>query len=151
MMLPSWRSSKEVHMDPLNVPGKLDSLERIAGYIKTAAVEADLDQKSAYRLRLAVDEVVTNIINHGYGRSRTGGMINVRAITDEKSLAIYIEDTAAPFNPLKIERPQNLQASMEERKEGGLGIFLARQNVDEFLYEYEDGRNRNILIMDRKV
>ncbi len=46
------------------MPGILDSLEPIRGYIKQAAAAANLEKKSTYRLILAVDEIATNIILH---------------------------------------------------------------------------------------
>ena len=42
---------------------------------------------------------------------------------------------------------RNLEAPLEERDVGGLGIFLARKNVDEFRYTYTDGRNRNTFVI----
>ena len=52
-------------MDGLTVGATLESLSAIGAFIRDAAAEAGLDSRAAYRLRLAVDEMATNIIVHG--------------------------------------------------------------------------------------
>lgn len=136
-------------MKQLTVPGQLDSLSVIGDYIKTIAAEAGLDKKRTYRLRLAVDEIATNIINYGYARNEQHGTIELSANVVDNDLVVTLEDTAPPFDPFNHELPdeQELEDPLEERPIGGLGIFLAIENVDEFRYEYVDGHNLNIFLV----
>ena len=138
-------------MEALKVQGKLDSLGKIREYVKSAAKEAGLEKKASYDLCLAVDEIATNIITHGYNDNGLEGNIYVETKIDEQSLTIYIEDTAIPFDPKKKEAvtQEDLQKSLEERPIGGLGIHLVQESVDEFIYEYKGDRNRNILVVNR--
>ena len=138
-------------MEALKVQGKLDSLGKIREYVKSAAKEAGLEKKASYNLCLAVDEIATNIITHGYNDNGLEGNIYVETKIDEQSLTIYIEDTAIPFDPNKKEAvtQEDLQKSLEERPIGGLGIHLVYESVDEFIYEYKGDRNRNILVVNR--
>lgn len=136
-------------MKPLTVPGTLDSLPVIGDYVKAAASEAGLDKRTTYRLRLAVDEIATNIIVHGYQERNLDGSVEVQATLEPAALTIALEDTAAAYDPMNQPEPDNLEAPLEERPMGGLGVFLARENVDEFRYEYVDGRNRNIFVIRR--
>ncbi|MCL2926855.1 MAG: ATP-binding protein [Trichodesmium sp. St16_bin4-tuft] len=138
-------------MEALKVQGKLDNLGKIRQYVKSAAKEAGLEKKASYNLCLAVDEIATNIITHGYNDNGLEGNIYVETKIDEQSLTIYIEDTAIPFDPNKKEAvtQEDLQKSLEERPIGGLGIHLVYESVDEFIYEYKGDRNRNILVMNR--
>ena len=138
-------------MEALEVQGKLDSLREIRQYVKSAAKEAGLEKKASYNLCLAVDEIATNIITHGYDDNELEGNIYVQTEIDEKSLTVYIEDTAIPFDPKKKEAvtQEDLQKSLEERPIGGLGIHLVYESVDEFIYEYKGDRNRNILVVNR--
>ncbi|MGA9380780.1 MAG: ATP-binding protein, partial [Phormidium sp.] len=53
-------------MEQLTVPGTLDSLSKISDYVLSAASAAGLDKKASYKLRLAVDEIATNVIVYGY-------------------------------------------------------------------------------------
>ncbi len=136
-------------MEPLSVPGTLDSLGAIAEYVKAASAAAGLDKKAAYRLRLAVDEIATNIITHGYAEAGLEGQVDIRAEIDAETLTISIEDIGVAYNPLERETPDSLELPLEQRGIGGLGVYLVRQNVDEFLYERVGDQNRNIFIMNR--
>lgn len=138
-------------MEALEVQGKLDYLGEIRQYVKSAAKEAGLEKKASYNLCLAVDEIATNIITHGYDDNGLEGNIYVQTEIDEKSLTVYIEDTAIPFDPKTKEAvtQEDLQKSLEERPIGGLGIHLVYESVDEFIYEYKGDRNRNILVVNR--
>jgi anti-sigma regulatory factor (Ser/Thr protein kinase) len=136
-------------MQPLNVPGNLDSLSAIRKYVNNAAAQAGLDKKVAYRLLLAVDEIATNIIVHGYEQAGKTGEVTVQAEMDEDHLTITLEDSAAPFDPRYFERPGHIDKPIKERPIGGLGIYLALENVDVLDYEYVNNRNRNSLIIKR--
>jgi len=138
-------------MKPLRLPATLDSLEEIGKYVIAATTQAGLGTKAAYGLRLAVDEIATNIITHGYEEAgRTGDVVVSGELTDS-SLTIFLEDTGVPFDPLAKEPPseEDLALPLEERPIGGLGIFLVQKGVDIFSYEFADGRNRNIFVMNR--
>lgn len=136
-------------MEPLTVPGNLDSLEALGEYVRGATAAAQLDRRAAYKLRLAIDEIATNIVVHGYERAGIAGSITVRAIVTPAALTIVIEDTAPPFDPTAQEAPDDLGVPPEQRKIGGLGIFLALDGVDRFTHEYSGGRNRNTLVVER--
>lgn len=137
-------------MDPLTLPGVLDSLSEIGQYVNAAAQAAGLEKKVAYRLRLAVDEVATNSIIHGYEESGTTGDVVVRAEMDSEKLTIIVEDSAPPFDLRSLQdRPDHIDRPVEDRPIGGLGVYLAIQNVDKFDYEYVDHHNRNIFIVNR--
>ena len=136
-------------MEPLTLPGTFDSLKPIRDYVTVAASAAGLGQKETYRLCLAVDEIATNIVTHGYNKVGIAGDILVQARVDEENLTITLEDTAAPFDPRGKGRPDQIDAPPEERPIGGLGVFLAMGGVDEFQYEYVHKQNRNIFVMRR--
>ena len=137
-------------MEPLTLPGVLDSLEPIGTYVMKAAAEAGLDKKKSYRLRLAVDEIATNSIVHGYDEVGLKGVLNIRANMDEKSLKIILEDEGNPFDPRNVPPPDHKDLPIEERPIGGLGVYLTLKGVDEFLYERDGKWNRNIFIVYRQ-
>jgi serine/threonine-protein kinase RsbW len=137
-------------MDPLTLPGTLDSLEKIREYVRQATTQAGLERKRAYRLQLAVDEIASNIVIHGYQEVGLHGDIVARANLTDDSLVVSLEDTAIPYNPLEQPRPSGLELPLEERPFGGLGVYLAIQNIDRYDYFYENGHNRNILVMKKE-
>ena len=138
-------------MQTLTIRGTLDSLGQIREYVRTAADEAGLDKKRAYHLQLAVDEIATNIVVHGYQEAGIAGNIEIRAQLSDGALTIDLADWAAPFNPLNRPQPDQLSVSLENKPIGGLGIYLAVRNVDEFRYHWDDGRNHNIFVVRRST
>ena len=142
-------------MEPLILPGKVDNLGEIREYIKSAAAVADLEKNASYKLCLAVDEIATNIITHGYDEPGLSGDIRIQAEIDEESLTVYIEDTGKHYDPTDpdILEAETLttQKSLEERSIGRLGIFLIYESVDKFIYEKLNPGNRNILVMNRTI
>ncbi|WP_203329038.1 ATP-binding protein [Candidatus Laterigemmans baculatus] len=139
-------------MRTLIVPSDLSSLDLVADLVLEEAREAGLDQRETYQLRLAVDEILTNIINYGYLANGLSGQIHVHAERYDESLVITLEDTSPPYDPCQRDTArvaEDFDKPLEERQIGGLGIYFALQAVSEFRYEYRDGRNRNIFIMRR--
>ena len=138
-------------MEFLSLPSRLDVLDDIGRFVLTAAEQAGIEKKRAYRLRLAVDEIATNIISYGYERAGISGNIDITAAATDDALTIILEDSAPPFNPIDHPEPEDLESPLEERQIGGLGVFLAIRNVDVFEYEHVGGRNRNIFVVKRNA
>ncbi len=138
-------------MDPLTLPATLDALGEIGRYVNQAAAAAGLEKQAAYNLRLAVDEIATNIILHGYEEAGLSGDIRVMREESAKELRITLEDRAIPFDPRGKTLPsaEELARPLEERPIGGLGIFLVLNGVDRFDYQRQGEINRNIFIMRR--
>jgi serine/threonine-protein kinase RsbW len=132
-------------MESLTVPAALESLPSIGRSVLDAAQRAGLERGRAYRLRLAVDEIATNIIVHG----RTADPIVMYIGVGDSTLTIALEDSGPPFDPMSLPEPAGLDQPLESRTPGGLGTFLATHGVDRFHYERIGGRNRNVFTMDR--
>jgi len=130
------------------VSATLDSLEAVAEFVMAAAAAAGLDKRASYRLRLAVDEIATNIIVHGYVEAGLQGALELCADIDERTLTLSIEDTGVAFDPRQAAVPET-DLPLEQRPIGGLGVYLAMRNVDEFLYERVGDRNRTIFKLHR--
>jgi serine/threonine-protein kinase RsbW len=136
-------------MPQLTVPAALESLAAVSEFVKQVAAAAGLDPRATYRLRLAVTELVTNSITHGYCEAGLCGAVDLRAELDERLVTVTIEDTAIPYDPTRTPPPDDLSLPAEQRKIGGLGVYLALQDVDSFRYERVGDRNRSILVMNR--
>lgn len=136
-------------MPQLTVTAALESLSAVSGFVKRAATDAGLDERAAYRLRLAVIELVTNTITYGYLDAHPGGVIELKAETGERSLTFTLEDQGLPYDPSGSPAPTDLDRPAEERQVGGLGVYLALLSVDTFRYERVGDRNRSVLVIDR--
>jgi serine/threonine-protein kinase RsbW len=136
-------------MERKRFPGTVDSLDTLREYIGTLAAEAGLNKKATYSLKLAIDEIATNIILYGYEAAGLEADFTVESEITKDELIVILEDEAAAFDPLAKEMPDadDLTMALEERQIGGLGIFLTINGVDEFSYAYTDQKNRNKFVM----
>jgi serine/threonine-protein kinase RsbW len=135
-------------MQELSIPSELKFLEDVSEFVLKAAQAANLGEDATYKLRLAVDEIATNIILHGYHEAGENGQLVLEARLDEQSLTIRLEDTARPYDPRLAHLPDTA-APLEQRKVGGLGVHFALNAVDRFHYERVGDCNRNIFVMLR--
>lgn len=128
----------------LCVAAELSNLPVVRGFIRKAALEVCSNEAFAYDAALAVDELVTNIIVHGY-RHETG-FVQIQARHQADALVVTLRDQARPFNPTTVEKP-DLTRPLEERRIGGLGVYLARTLTDNMIYQWTpEGGNELILI-----
>ena len=109
--------------------------EKIEAYCESNALSPDL----AHAVNLSIDEILTNTISYGYDDEETHRIEIVVRLEDD-ALVVVIEDDSAPFDPTATPDP-DLEASLEERDVGGLGLFLVHQMMDRVEYEFVDGRN----------
>jgi len=129
-------------VETLTLPAQLESLDAIAHYVLKVSQDAGVSRHRAYKFRLAVDELVTNIIVYGCANLAEISILEVRSEIDSRSLKIIVSDTGIAFDPTERVFDRSLLSKpIEERPIGGLGIFLALQNVDEFSYQVTEKKN----------
>lgn len=132
----------------------MDDVElRIASSRQDAvAVLAELDRFARqhgasaaliHDLEVALDEVLGNVIVHGYRDAQ--GEICVRLRRTADAFVIEIEDRGVAFDPTQVP-PPDLSASLRERQVGGLGLHFVKNLMDEVAYTRLDGRNRLRLV-----
>jgi anti-sigma regulatory factor (Ser/Thr protein kinase) len=114
-------------------------VERLTGLVEQFGEAHGLATDDVSAVNLLLDEVVINIISHGYDDEREH-QIAVNLALEDRVLTIRIEDDGRPFNPLDAPAP-DLDLPLEERPIGGLGIYIARSIADEMEYHREAGRN----------
>jgi anti-sigma regulatory factor (Ser/Thr protein kinase) len=115
-------------------------IERLAEHVESFGNAHHLPADDIHDVNLVLDEIVINIIKHGYDDDREHE-IHVRLEIEAGEVTITVEDDGRPFNPLDAPAP-NLDLPIEERPIGGLGIHIVRSLVDRIEYERAEGRNR---------
>ena len=105
-----------------------------------------LDDMTTMQMNLAIEEAVVNVMNYAYPEG-TKGFVDITSMSDEESLQFVISDNGKPFDPTTKEEVDTT-LPVEERRIGGLGIFLVRKMMDNVKYEYKDGQN--ILTLKKK-
>ena len=89
---------------------------------------------SVYAVQLAVDEACSNIIEHAYGGEGRGDIICV-CDSHDQGLTVTLQDKGRPFNPREIPEP-DLHCRLEDRQEGGLGLYIIYQLMDEVKFDF---------------
>lgn len=140
-------------MKTLNVPARIEYLEEILTMVDEFLHPADVPDEISMKIRISVEEIFTNIVSYAYGPD--GGEIEISCgqstdhSADHKTvLQIQIKDRGIPYNPLDYPTPE-LAVPLEERRTGGLGIYMARQFMDNMEYHYEN--DCNILTMYKEL
>lgn len=118
----------------LTLPGRFDSLAAIGKLVARAAEAARLDERGVYEVQLAVDEACSNIIEHAYGGEGCGD-IEISWRINSDGLTVRLRDYGRPFDPTAVRR-LDTEASLEDRSERGLGLYLMRQLMDEVRFEF---------------
>lgn len=125
--------------------GALASIEDIMSFVLDAGIQVGIPAKKYYCLRLAVEEFIVNSIKHGYLANNIEDELEIHVRLANGYFTVSIIDSAPAFNPKKQAKPDDLDASAEERDIGGLGIYIALQQVDIYRYQYRNGKNINTL------
>jgi len=131
----------------LTIRSDISEIPRVSDLIESVMQGHQFPDEDILDTQLAVEEVVTNVIMHGYGEAGGEILVSLSYHEGESAMEIRVEDSAEPFDPLTLPEP-DISASIDDRKIGGLGIFLTRQVMDDIRYRYED--NKNVLILKKK-
>lgn len=134
-------------MEKVTLPAKLENLDLMISWILKNADIVGFDEKNKFQIKLASEEVLVNIINYAYP-SKSGAIELSLNPKPKDSLEIVFADWGVPFDPLSLPEPK-VCAPIEERKIGGLGVYLVRKVMDEVKYRRED--ERNILTVTKKL
>jgi anti-sigma regulatory factor (Ser/Thr protein kinase) len=122
----------------LQLANELPELAPLHKAVETFAERAGMPGQRRLDLRLALEEMVVNVIRYAWDEGRH--CIDVLLTHDGSELSAQVADDGRPFNPL--DRPAfDLEAPLKDRPVGGMGIHTARQVTDDMAYERRGGRN----------
>ena len=131
----------------LKVKSDRKDLERVSAAIKALGVDEDWSSDILFRVDLVMDELVVNIMDYGYDES--DHEIDITFTSEEDAVTIEITDEGRSFDPLNDAPEPDLSSPIEERRIGGLGVYLARTMMDELVYRREGNRNHLTLVKRR--
>jgi anti-sigma regulatory factor (Ser/Thr protein kinase) len=100
-----------------------------------------------YDIQLAVDEACANVVYHAY-RGMEPGDMEVSCCLDGPELVIRVRDWGRSFDPASVPEP-DLDAPLEERALGGLGLFLLKQVMDQIQYTFDPEEGNELKMVKR--
>jgi serine/threonine-protein kinase RsbW len=120
------------------------ALVELRSFLQRSLEAYGFSEVDRHQVTLAVEEVCTNLIIHSHA-SNPKEVIYLEVKELEKKLAIEITDKGDAFNLLEYEVP-DLKKVIEEKRKGGIGIFLVKKIMDEIEFESKNGKNTCRLI-----
>lgn len=131
---------KEKNPNELEIEAAIDNLQDVINFVDERLEVIDCPPKALMQMELAVEEIFVNIANYAYAPKIGKAVVKVEVSDEPVEVVITFVDRGVPYDPLKKSDP-DVTLSAEERKIGGLGIFMTKKIMDEISYEYRDGQN----------
>lgn len=124
----------------ITLTNHLSELDRLHQVLWQFGKEQELPKNVINAMNLALEEIVTNVIEHGYDDNGEHAII-IRCSVKDGQIMSEVEDDGKPFNLIDCPDP-DISQSLEDRPLGGLGIYLVRNVMDGLDYTYQGGKNR---------
>ena len=127
----------------ITVTPSMETVPQVAEFMETEMEKLEVSPKISMKLLIAIDEIYSNIVRYS---GATEATVSINKVGN--TLKLQFKDNGKQYNPLKAEDP-DITASAEDRKIGGLGIFMVKKMLDNVAYEYDD--NINILTLTKNL
>jgi anti-sigma regulatory factor (Ser/Thr protein kinase) len=128
-------ASHELRVEPL-----ASEIPRLIQWLEARCGADGIADDATLQIALAVEEAVSNVINHAFAGLPPPFLIMVRIDINSELVAIEIIDNGHPFDPTLTPDP-DLSQPLEGRNPGGLGIHLIRGMMDRIQYQRRDNHN----------
>lgn len=135
-------------MKEITVDAMIENMNTVTAFVDDFLDQIACPMKSKIQINIVIDEIFGNICHYAYKDSVGTVTVRVESGNTPKAVFLTFTDNGIPYNPLETEDP-DITLSSEERKIGGLGIYLVKKNMDEMKYEYVNQQNR--LWMEKRL
>ncbi len=126
----------------------LENVPRAMACVRESARSVGFDEQALHQIELAVDEACANIVQHAY-RDMEAGDMEISCYLDKRGFVIEVHDWGRSFDPDAVADP-DVDAPLEERSLGGLGLFFIRQFMDQVQFTFDPDKG-NELVMVKKL
>ena len=116
----------------LRIPAQISQLARARQFVEETGARLGLPRAVTEPLTLAVDESLSNIVQHGY--QDKVGTVELEMERTENVVVVRLRDQGPPFDPTRLPDP-DITLPLNQRPVGGLGVYLTRRSVDSVAYE----------------
>ena len=127
-----------------------DNLLYIQGTVEELGQREYWPESLTFKVNLVLEELGLNILTHGTKGTDSRPEIEIVLTSEDDALTIEVSDNGHPFNPLEDAIDPNVDALLEDRSVGGLGVHLVRTLMDDLHYQRDDGKNRLTLVARRE-
>ena len=135
-------------MKEMEIEATLDNFEEVQAFVDEELERLGCSMETQIQIDIAVEEIFVNIAHYAYNPDVGKATIRVEITEDPLSVVLTFMDNGIPYDPLAKQDP-DVTLPPEERKIGGLGIYMVKESMDDVKYEYRDGKN--ILTICKKL
>lgn len=132
----------------LRVANRIEELPGVSEAVERVAREEGWAQDVTYAIVLGLEEVATNVVRHGGGEPG-GSEIEIEVASGADEVRIEVRDGGRAFDPFREAPEPDLDAGVQERQIGGLGVHFVKALMDETSYCREGGRNHVTMVKRR--
>ena len=119
------------------------SISEVSDFFDNCLEEFMIPLRVGYSLKVVTDEIYSNIVYYS-GANKAEILFR----NDADKITLIFQDDGKPYNPLEAEEP-DITAGIEDRKIGGLGLFMVKKMAESVQYEYAAGRNCMIVVLSK--
>ena len=127
-------------MKEMEIDAILENFEAVQAFVDEELERLKCPMAIQIQIDIAVEEVFVNIAHYAYNPEVGKATIRVEIIDDPLSIVMTFMDNGIPYDPLAKEDP-DVTLPPEERKIGGLGVYMVKESMDDVKYEYRNGQN----------
>lgn len=127
-------------MKELTIDATVENIAQATAFVDEQLEAMGCPVKAQMQIDIAIDELFGNIAHYAYHPEIGTATVRVEVTEDPLAVAVTFIDHGVPYDPLKKEDP-DVTLSADERRPGGLGIYLVKKSMDELTYEYKEGKN----------
>ncbi|MCK9210667.1 MAG: ATP-binding protein [Ignavibacteriaceae bacterium] len=131
----------------ITIRNDISEVSRLADIIELFGRTNKVAASSTFEINLVMDEVLANIIMHGFP-DIDEHIIEIKISLNGETFSAEIVDDGIAFNPLKSTKDDR-GASLEEKGIGGLGIHIIKKYMDKVAYKRVS--NKNVLMIKKVV
>lgn len=131
---------EEKYMKEMTLEATVANIPVVTEFVNKELEALKCPVRAQMQIDIAIDELFGNIAQYAY--DPLTGPATVRVEVDDEPMAVIITfiDHGKPYDPLAGKDP-DITLNAEDRKVGGLGVFLVKKTMDEITYEYKNGQN----------
>lgn len=120
----------------------MEHLNEFSEFLDRELKENGVSAKTAVKLRVAVDEIYSNICYYSGAREVTLGIrLTEGREGKDRNVILYFVDDGVSYDPLKRKDPDVTLPLEKRNRKGGLGIYMVKKMMDWVTYEHINGKN----------
>lgn len=119
-------------------PAEIERWDEVLEFLDDCLETASDSETEKNKILIASEEIFTNIASYAY--ESESGDVEITCSVELQEVIISMKDWGIPYDLLEHPDP-SFDIPFENRRIGGLGIYMVKKFMDRVEYRYENGCN----------